>query len=468
MKKRIFTFAVCGMLLCACLFTLSSCFGKADLPKSGEELWERTNSEMNKVDSYETGITMDVTYYYGGYELKVSGEGVGIVIGEQEGSLYYFSENKISASDAEGSYSEEQTAKDVYLDGKYYIHRSGKNYTQRIYSEMTREEVDDYHSGPDKDVGYGKATVKEFTRNDDSTFTLTLSSFPADRMDAMLRYLGISPDIFSHKVIDVKVTMDIGEDYLARRIEAKLVFEQVIDSDEAPSATVIQTYSKFNEATRRETPSDLGEYTRVDSIKVLQEIDDMLSRIERSKDGKFTLTSDQEVDIGGNKATMTEKDIVEYGVGENGYFYDIDTSISMNGEKISYDEQYSGGKVVSKTNGETVTEDCTEEEARYLVYSLINAMRFNSIYVTGVEKLSESEYRIVCDRAEPSEYEAFFEGMGGKLGTASQSMTFTFKDGAISQVSAKIIANGTASDGSMSYITTLRLDVTVVYNRVIE
>jgi len=64
MKKRIFTFAVCGMLLCACLFTLSSCFGKADLPKSGEELWERTNSEMNKVDSYETGITMDVTYYY--------------------------------------------------------------------------------------------------------------------------------------------------------------------------------------------------------------------------------------------------------------------------------------------------------------------------------------------------------------------------------------------------------------------
>ena len=470
MKRKLFYCTLFCALVILCSAVLTSCFMRMGSPRSADELWEKVSGKMDAVSSYEERFTMDITYYYGGYEIKAKVNGESVVIYEQPDDMYYLMESSTEIVSEEMSYKESYTSRDAYIDGKYYIFRESSDHTQKIFSAMTREQVDELHFGDeDESVEYGDAREKSFVKNGDGGWTITFRAYPTDKLELLMEFVGVDTDMFSQRVTDAVVRMNVSDEYLVSLVDIEFTFEQSIDSDETSVAKVEIEYSNIDSAERRaDTVVNASEYTEVDDIKILVDIEDMLDRINETKDGKFTLTIDQTVDIGGDVGSMTEKDIVEYGENENGFFYDIDTYITMDSDKYTYDVHYSDGKQTSEMDGESISEDMSDEDAQYFLSTLINSMDYDSMYVSDVEMISDNEYKLICEKAEPSRSSAFFEGIGGKLGSATQTMTFTVKDGMISEVVSELDAKGNVTSGGFTYIASVKLSIHIVYNRVTE
>lgn len=464
MKKRSFLVSACFLLILVNLFGLSSCIGKDGKPRTADELLDRIDEKMLSLNAMAADLEMDVTYYYAGTEVREKGKGTSIVIGAVSGEYYYYSDTLFTVISDEENYEREYLSRYIYDGGKYYTFHDDGEHTQRLYCEMTREEFDEFMED-DEEIDYGEAKNKEFSHNGDGTWTCVTTGYPEEKIEHIMEYLGVRQDMFPTKVIDIKATMTANEDFCATRVEFELIFSSDIDSDDEPKTSFVLTYRDFDMASKHSFVPVEAEYTKVEHIKVLSDIYDMLDKIEGTKDGKLTLTLDQLIDCMGDVTAFHERDIVEYGENEDGFFYEADSVIESGSETYSYDISYSNGKETYTENGETFTEEVDEDDARYFIVSLINSMSYDSSYVSKIEKLSEGKYRLTFDEAEPSRFKSFYEGAGGKFVSASQVMTVTFKDGKLSQVESEAYADGTVSDGSKLYITKMVIKVSIVYNR---
>lgn len=467
MKKRMLSLTLCLLMLLSTALCVLSCERK---PKTADEAWKKIDDSMNALRSYESEMKLDMTYYISGIELKGSSVGKAAYISDGEENFYYYSEMKFEVNSKAAGISQKTEIKEIYNDGKIFVERNDGTVEQKIYSENTPEEATEYFKGdPEEDIKYEDATGKTLTKNSDSSYTLVFEGYKKEEVERIQDTIGFSNDLFPNKIIDVKVTVNAGADYLVRDMKLEFVFEQDPDSDKLPLVVATTTYSKYNSATHVGDDPDVANYTAIENVKVLTDIDKMLAKIKNTKDGKFTLNISQQVKVGNNTSVYSEKDVVEYGENENGYFYDIDATVSGTGSngKQSMDISYSSGKQTVKAGGQTQSADQTVLAAKQYINSLINTVNYDSAYVSKMEKKGDSSYKLTCDTAEPSDYKAFFEGNGGTFISAKQTMTFVIVDGNITGVKSTVEATGYVFVNGLRQEVTLSIKVDTVYSRVV-
>ena len=451
MKKRILCLLLCMLLT----MTMISCGGdepKVSEPASAQELYEKIDEQMDALNSYRTDMNMKMTFYFNG--IKVTGEGTGYAVENVnlEGDYYFYTETttKITTNDL----SLNQTQKNIegYYKGNYFISDEQNGKAQKLYSAMTAEEAKEYRLDSELNTIdlIKDCATKEFSKKEDGTWELNCSGYTKTAIDKISRQMGLDDSALSVDVMDLKLVVLADANYRATQIKIDFMFEE---AKNAPAVSMTANYSQYNETCTPSASLNTEDYTKVDDIRVLDTIEDLLKERNESDSCKFTLDLKQLIRTSEGKqlSVYTEENSISFGEGDNGYFYDIDAYIN----KASYDISYKNGKQIVKTGSQTQNNAQTEQEAREWIKSLINAAKYAPGIVTNVEDKGDGVYKLTCGSLNTDEYETFFASSNGKMNSVSQSITVTIKDGAIISILSTVTAKGTvATYGSITLTVT--------------
>lgn len=451
MKKRILCLFVC--LLLAVLVTVS-CNNepKVSDPESAQELYDRIDEQMSALTSYRVDMDMKMTFFISGIE--VVGEGTGYTIEDLnlEGDYYFYTETTTTVTAESLSMNQTQKNMEAYYRGNYFISNEKDGTSQKLYSAMSAEQAKEFHLESELDTLdlIKDCTTKEFSKNEDGTWELSCSGYTKAAIDKISEEMGLDGNTLSVEVMDMKMVMLADASYRAKQIKIDFVFEE---TKQMPTVSITADYSQYNEAISTTNSLNTEDYTQVDDIRVLDDIEDLLEELGESESVKFTLDLKQLVRASDGKqlSVYTEENKISCGEGDAGYFYDIDAYIN----KTQYDISYQNGKQTVKSGSQSQENAQSEQEAREWILSLINAANYAPEIVTNVEDKGDGVYKLTCGNLDTSEYENFFAGSGGKLSTVNQTITVTIKDGRIVSILSSVLAKGTiTSYGTVSLTVT--------------
>lgn len=423
---------------------------------SAAELFEAIDAKMESYDSYESGLSVNFKAFVNGIEFSTTAEGIDIRTGVNSDNPEFYTQIKTTVSSPVLSSTQKVTMVEAYYGGNYFISNRGDGCNQKLYSPMSKEDAAEYNDDDGDDFfEFDECENREFVKNDDGTWTLTFSGYTEETIGEMIDDFGIDRSMLNADVSDVVVLITADEDLNATELKLDFAFEQTPGETSLPEISVACTFSKFGEAVIDPSPIDPEKYTKVDDIRLLDEIDDMWSSRLEVSEGEFTLTLSQSVTVMGESQYAQEVDKVVYGTGSDGYFYDIDAETGG----VKYDISYKNGVQSVVVDGQSTTQEQTEADARAFVEGLIDSCDFSKITITGIEKVSENEYSFTC---EPDEaYEAVFESMGATFRSVKRTITFTVEDGKIVKVFCNDDAKGAFTQGNNTFEVSLNVKSSV-------
>lgn len=444
MKKKMLYLMACVFLV---LVTVSC--GRAE-PRSAKELYDRIDKEMDALESYRTDMSMSMTFFVSGNEVK--GEATSYTVENSSDGSYYFCQEATTNVTCEAlSLNESVTNFEAYYDGNYFI-SSGSGYktTQKLYSPMTAKEAKEYRFESDSDLDefMEDCTTKTFSKREDGTWELNYSGYTKVAIEKIGEEMGLDDGTFpSADVMDMNVTVVADANYRVAQIKIEFVFKE---SSNVPSFSCTADYSQYNEAVAELDYLNVKKYTKVDDIRVLRDIEDMLDERSESESGEFTLDIQQFVKDRNGKhlSSYTEKDDVSFGEGADGYFYDIVLDVNRDRYNVSYKN---GTQTVTGYGSQDKRQ--SEQEARDFIESLINASGYSSGIVTGMEFKGDGVYELICGNAEEDTYRSYYQQNGGKMTSVEQIMTVTIKDGQIVSILNSVEAEGTIPSYGTVFMT---------------
>ncbi len=452
MKKRILYLLVC-MLLAAVMMV--SCGGdepKVSEPESAQELYDRIDEQMDALDSYRADMSMKMTFFINGIE--VTGDGTGYTIQDLklEGDYYFYTETTTKVT-AKGL-SMDQTQKNIeaYYKGNYFISNEQDGAAQKLYSSMTAEEAKEYRLESELDTLdlIKDCTAKDFSKKEDGTWELICSGYTKTAIEKISKQMGLDDSTLSVEVMDLKLVLIADADYRAKQIKIDFVFEE---AKNMPVVSITADYSQYNEAITTTESIKIEDYTKVDDIRILEDIEKMLEERSESGQCRFELDLKQLIRAADGKqlSVYTEENDIVVAEGEDGYSYNIDAFIN----KTNYDISYKNGKQTVKTGSQSQDNPQTEQQAREWIQSLMNTSKYSPDIVTNIEDKGDGVYKLTCDNLSRDEYEAVFTGNGGTMSSVGQVITVTVKDGAIVTILSTVTAKGTiASYGAVTLTVT--------------
>ena len=433
MKKMLCLFLCVLMVL-----TMVSCdniFG-AKAPKSAQELYDRVAMQMNAMDSIKTDISMSMILFVNGYEMKSESTGYIVENVNVEGDYYFYEESILKLTSDALSLDETQKSIKAYHTGDYFIYNEQNGAVQKLYSPMTTEEMKEYlskNSLTTFDLIKDCAT-KTFAKNKDGMWELSCSGYTKLAIEEISEDMGLDDDMLSAEVMDMQLIMVVDKKYRATQMKIDFVFEE---TKKMPSISMTMNFSQYNEADVVLDFLDI-DYTKVNDIRMLSDIEEMLDARSESESGNFTLNIEETVrDPNGQSSVYMEDNTVSFGEDDEGYFYDIDAVIN----KISYDISYKKGKQTIISDYDFQDKAQTEQEARDWIKSLID-VGYDPVIVTDIKDNGDGVYKLICDNPKTDVYEEYFESNGGTLSSVKQTITVTIKDGSICSISNFVLAKG--------------------------
>lgn len=413
------------VLILSLIFSLASCdfLMRIIPPKDAEALYERIDKQMNKLDSYEMQLSAHIKTYVEEIEIVANISGTAVV---DEDYYYEFVNSKITSDEAD--FETECDTVIAYSDGKAYISNLGDSYNQKIYSTMTFDEFSEYiekeDSSPDI-ADFQNCANKEYSKNEDSTWTLKYSGYSEESIDDFLDELSVE-DIIDVDVKDMNVVLTADKSFRATQVDVKLVFDVESDEENVPDISFTVTYSDFNSAERVEL--DSTGYEQVDDIRIIGKLSDEIDDAADDTNASIYLSAKQTVRYQGS--TSTAKEIYEgkYGVTDNDFYYDFDYKATSGSNSATGTVKYSDGKQTVKLDGYTQTDDCTEDEAKDTIKDLLRSIGFDPMTVKNVEKLADG-YRLTCDVDKDA-----YAGTGYSVFSAEQVITLKYSGEEIKQI----------------------------------
>ena len=449
-KKTLFLLACISIVL---LLTLVSC-GE---PKSAEALYAKVDETMGELNSYEMDLKLDMTFYVSNYKVSSQGTGHAIEDGLVNGDYYFYQETNTTVESKGLSLNETQKSIEAYDNGNYFILNQSSTGTQKMYSPLTAQEVLEYRA--DHDMGaldvINDCTNQSFSKKEDGTWELICSGYTKSAIATIEDGMGLDNDMFDAEIMDMKMTLSADAEYHATKIELEFVFE---DKKNAPAVSITIDFSKYDAAVRQTEQLNTENYTKVEDIRLLKQVEAMLEEMTERENGSFTLSLTQltRSSTSPNSSTYKETDEVTFGEGESGYFYDIDATVS--GTK--YDISYKDGTQTIKTSSKTQNKAQTEKEARDYIKSLINSAGYAQNIVTAIEKRGNGVYRFTCN-PNTQTYETYYANMGGTFKSATQTITVTITDDQLTKIQSAVTAQGSV----INYGTiTLTVNTTVTFD----
>lgn len=450
MKKKTLFLLVCISIVL--LLTLVSC-GE---PKSAEALYEKVDQVMNSLNSYEMDMDMKMTFYVSGYKVTGESRGHAVEYGLQGDEYYFYQEVDTKVTCKELSIAENQKNVETYSGGNYFICNESGGASQKLYSALTSQQAMEYRLENDMEVGdvFEDCAERSFEKKEDGTWVLIYSGYTKKAIAHLEESMGLDGGLLDAEIMDMVITCVVDENYYVKRMELEFVFEE---ESKTPTIEISMTYSAYDAAEKKATEPDVADYTKVDDIRLLTQVEDMLAERAECESGSFTLALTQSVTSTASTSSSLykETDKVTFGEDESGYFYDIDATV----DNVKYDISYKNGKQTVKTSSKTQDNDQTDKEARAYIETLINSAGYDCTSVSKVEKRGEGVYRFTCTPGKDV-YESYFANMGGKLTSATQTITVTIKDGQITKIQSVVTAMGSV----VNYGTvTLTVNTTVTF-----
>jgi hypothetical protein len=454
-KKIILTLAILVVLLLT--LTLASCGALKNNPTM---LWLRVNRAMNKLDSYEIDTEMKMIFYVNGHPVTTRADGRRIEVDVGKKSQYFYDKTSTTVSSPKLSINETINSIQAYHEGNYFVSNRGKNINQRLYSPMSLKEALAYR----EETGLNLATAfldcehAEVTSNEDGTKTLHYSGLKKETLEELAESMGLEKDVLEYEIADMPVSITVDDDYRIQKMELSFTFDAEEGGLRIPSLYMIMTYSEYNAAERVTDTLKTENFIEIKDIRLLSHLEDMLKAREE-ENGSFTLNTKQTTKIMGQSTHQKETDTVTYGVGDNGYFYEIKAEIN----NTKYTISYQNGKQTVKGDGTNKSEKQTEEEAKDFIRGLINTANYHADYVTNITEVRDGVYEIVSDKPESTPYKNFFVNMGGTFTKATQTITITVENGRITKMEGTVKADGNIPSGYNNYGVGLTIESTVTF-----
>ena len=416
----------------------------AKKPETAQELYDKIDEQMNALTSYKADISMSMTFFVGGYEIKGNATGY-TTVGED------FFQQELTTKLVSDKLDLDQTQKngEAYYNGNYFISNEQGDKVQKLYSEMTLEEARECHSENELDtIDFMKeCATKNFQKLTGGTWELSCSGYTKGAIEKINESMGLDNEMLSGEIMDMKLVIKANEDYLVKQMKMELVFAE---ADDMPAVSVTMNYYQYNSASIAPDSLKTEDYRKVDDLKVLFELDKLLEELAERRYCNFTLDIEERVEDqdGNNLSEYTEENSILFGYENGDYFYDIDSVINGTDYNITYKDRIR--TVTSGDESQKIAQ--TEVEAREWIKSLINGVGYSSDIVTYVESRGNGSYKLTCSNLNTDPYEEFYENNSAKLSSVTQTISVVIKDGRLARLSTWISASGSNKYGSLNVI----------------
>ncbi|MBE6550880.1 MAG: hypothetical protein E7665_01965 [Ruminococcaceae bacterium] len=422
-------------------------------PQTAAELWERIDDTMNALDSMEASVSSKITAYNEGYKITADISGTSAQSGIVSGDFYSYTSAKTKINIVDLQMKMENTVTEVFKDGKLYISNEGTDVNGKLCSPMTEEEYHEYNEDSDiMNYDIQECTSKEFSKNEDNTWSLNFSGYTNKVMHSLVSHFGME-DVFNAEMLDMEVSIEADEAFRALKFDCTFIFDTEEGDENVPQMTITSNYSKFNEFVPDPKAIDESEFQEIEDIRILGDISDKMNEIRNAKNASFELEIEQKITAMGETSQYSEKDIVEFGKKNGGFYYDITAMVGDASIKILYEK---GVQTVTES-GESTTAPQTSEEAEEFIWSLINSSNYNKDYVTNMISEGDGVYRIVCEKADSNAFAQVFLAMGARYDSGSQTFIVTVKNGKLEKIESEAKLSGYISYGNQHFGVSLEL-----------
>ena len=416
MKK---TKLVAILLLIALTLTLSSC-ALGDWILGLGSIMKKITKAMDGISSFHMEGEVSFTVYAMGKTVEIDGVMEKIFIEEDDFCFY-------SAEDVTTNLGKTETkdsTMEAFLDGKYFFEASYNDSTGRFYSEHEQDVIVEYYKNvlaDNENLLEGYESL-EHTKNDDGTHTVVLSSYDSDTVNSVNTLYGFPLESDGAVVRDCVVTVQTDKEYRITRVETEYIF-----SDTSAQGRQTVRCMSYGNAQMKVDRLAVENYTKVVDARILPTLSRLLAEKKTQSEGSLTYTDLREATVStGNSAQVKAMYKVNYGQGEDGYYFDIDLEMDNEQRQLTYAEG------VYRVDGEVpewsrITNDI---EAKALIYSCIDFCGFHPAMVKDVtvllDKNGYKSYELTLNEKE-SQAKAMLTELLGSVGlpiTCGKNVSF--------------------------------------------
>ena len=471
MKRKLFLFTVVVLMMIMLVSCdLSSLGNLAFLspPQTADELWERIDNKMTSVDAYQVEVDTDLELHVGEYSLVGSSAISEIAVMDTEGRYtYYYQDSSYENYIPELNERERGFSLTAYDEGKIYLANTdadGKG--QSIVGDATVEEFYDFvKSDSIVSSDLNDCESSEFRKLDGGGWEYVASGFSSDAINEFAEAFdfGSSSVFDGFELADMNLTVKCNRNYLVEEMNVEFVFSSDDARAELPKVNVNAKYTAFGKDVKKNDSLRGRAFSAVDNIILIDEMLDMMYEREEAEYGEFTLNIVQTLSVSEGYTggyTLKETDTVTYGVESDEFYYDLIGTVG--GTAVSM--EYRNGMLETTQGGSSssgVFTDQTESEAKRFIAGLINSAKFSESAVTAIEVSDAGVYTFTCNNVTDSTYKNVFSGSIAQFESATQTVTFTVKDGKIKSIVSNVLIRGILPQGS----TTLSVESTVTFNQ---
>lgn len=435
MKKRLLA------LLCALSMILVS-FTACGAPRNANALFKKVNKAMRKIDAIETETTINLEFQKEFLIVKGEAKGKTIQLSEKD-DYYYYSTSTTKFQTNNSSVNIKDTVSlEAYHNGNYFMLNKGEGIDQKLYSTLTPKEARKYVSQKGMNLSLlTEDCQNSFTQNDDGTWTLEYSSYGQTKARKVVDEFGIDTSIFPDKITDMSVKITADSDYRIKDITINFVFTKTDKYNNDTMLTIRVDYLKFDGIERVTDGLDTEEFDKIEDIRLLTKFSELIEERLSGKNETFTLELNQKIRFNSQNTTIKEKDTVNYGINEDGYFYTIDSQVNNKKYSISY----SDGSEITEQGTKSEEKKKSEADAKKSIEDLVNCVRYAPFAVSDIKKEEDGVYTVTCDNPNPESYTTTLASVGATYTTGQQTIKFTVKDNKLLSITSTSKVQGKAS-----------------------
>ena len=387
MKKYV-KFVSVVLLLILIFFTFTSCGGVKYgylllLPNElrAASILEIINTRIEEADSYMLTAKTKIDGMVG--DLDVTSESIVV---EKFSGLNSVHPMKISRGSYEYDYFYDQRDLKVdiiegYQYGQFYRHvTTDGGFESKLTSPATKEEFEEYNDAMLSEGVVINPEIDKVTSKREMDGSWVVSATITD-LTGIKDIDDFESMTTGYKVSALEINITAKKDFSEWETRIDLIFEKIegynarITDRYTASVEMVSTYSNFNSINVEK--QDLSDYCICSDLRLISKISNQLDDKLDIPEGSFEIALEQKGTLGRYNVMQLEKDVVEFGNDEKGFFYSADYITSDKRTWVKYIE----GKKVENGNQ---TESSDIEEKSYLT-AMFTSGFFNEQYISLIE-----------------------------------------------------------------------------------